>query len=343
MLTEEREKILEVDRLSTMFHTERGELKATDGVSFCVYKGEILGIVGESGCGKSVTSQSILRLYDEKKTASYEGAVRLDGRDLMELPEKQRQQIRGAEISMVFQDALSALNPVLSVGSQIMETLLIHQKLTKKEARERAVGMLRLVGIPEPEKRFFQYPHQLSGGMRQRVMIAIALACRPRLLIADEPTTALDVTIQAQVMDLIVELNQKLEMGVILITHDLAVVAETCQRVVVMYLGQIVEEARVDELFDHPLHPYTRGLLRCLPRLDADKTERLFQIEGTVPLLNQIPSGCRFAPRCPYAMERCRTRMPELVSAGPSQKVRCHMVAEENGSHENRRVVKRWR
>lgn len=343
MLTEEREKILEVDRLSTRFHTERGELKATDGVSFCVYKGEILGIVGESGCGKSVTSQSILRLYDEKKTASYEGAVRLDGQNLMELPEKQMEKIRGAEISMVFQDALSALNPVLSVGSQIMETLLIHQRLTKKEARERAIEMLRLVGIPEPEKRFFQYPHQLSGGMRQRVMIAIALACRPRLLIADEPTTALDVTIQAQVMDLIVELNQKLEMGVILITHDLAVVAETCQRVAVMYLGQIVEEARVDELFDHPLHPYTRGLLRCLPSLDADKTERLFQIEGTVPLLNQIPSGCRFAPRCPCAREQCGTRMPELVLAGPSQKVRCHMAAEENGSRENRRVVEGWR
>lgn len=324
MVASEREKVLEVKGLCTKFHTERGDLKAIDGVSFCVYKGEILGLVGESGCGKSVTSQSVLRLYDEKRTASYEGTVSLEGEDLLKLPEKQMQNIRGEKISMVFQDALSALNPVFTVGSQIMEALLIHQKISKKEAMDKAIEMLCLVGIPEPEKRFAQYPHQLSGGMRQRVMIAIALACHPKLLIADEPTTALDVTIQAQVMELIVELNRKLDMGVILITHDLAVVAETCQRVIVMYLGQIVEEADVNSIFDHPCHPYTQGLIRSIPQIDGDKSERLFQISGSVPLLNQIPTGCRFAPRCPYATNRCREEMPELLSVSDTQRVRCH-------------------
>lgn len=324
MVASEREKVLEVKGLCTKFHTERGDLKAIDGVSFCVYKGEILGLVGESGCGKSVTSQSVLRLYDEKRTASYEGTVSLEGEDLLKLSEKQMQNIRGEKISMVFQDALSALNPVFTVGSQIMEALLIHQKISKKEAMDKAIEMLRLVGIPEPEKRFAQYPHQLSGGMRQRVMIAIALACHPKLLIADEPTTALDVTIQAQVMELIVELNRKLDMGVILITHDLAVVAETCQRVIVMYLGQIVEEADVNSIFDHPCHPYTQGLIRSIPQIDGDKSERLFQISGSVPLLNQIPTGCRFAPRCPYATNRCREEMPELLPVSETQRVRCH-------------------
>ena len=324
MVASEREKVLEVKVLCTKFHTERGDLKAIDGVSFCVYKGEILGLVGESGCGKSVTSQSVLRLYDEKRTASYEGTVSLEGEDLLKLSEKQMQNIRGEKIYMVFQDDLSALNPVFTVGSQIMEALLIHQKISKKEAMDKAIEMLRLVGIPEPEKRFAQYPHQLSGGMRQRVMIAIALACHPKLLIADEPTTALDVTIQAQVMELIVELNRKLDMGVILITHDLAVVAETCQRVIVMYLGQIVEEADVNSIFDHPCHPYTQGLIRSIPQIDGDKSERLFQISGSVPLLNQIPTGCRFAPRCPYATNRCREEMPELLPVSETQRVRCH-------------------
>lgn len=324
---EMRDKILEVRDLCTKFHTERGDLKAIDGVSFCVYKGEILGIVGESGCGKSVTSQSILRLYDEKKTAAYTGEVRLEGENLLEFPERKMQDIRGEKISMVFQDALSSLNPVFTVGSQIMEALLIHQKISKKEAMEKSIEMLRVVGIPEPEKRFAQFPHQLSGGMRQRVMIAISLACQPKLLIADEPTTALDVTIQAQIMDLIVDLNRRLDMGVMLITHDLAVVAETCQRVIVMYLGQVVEEADVDSLFDHPMHPYTRGLIQSIPQVDGDRSKRLYQIDGMVPLLNQIPEGCRFAPRCPYAMEKCHSKMPELAAVNVSQKVRCHRVA----------------
>lgn len=319
----EKEKILEVKNLSTSFKTERGLLKAIDGVSFEVYKGEILGVVGESGCGKSVTSQSILRLYDEKHLVKYEGQVLLEDQDILNMPLKNMQSIRGEKISMVFQDALSSLNPVFTIGNQICEPLIIHQKLSKKEALEQAVEMLKLVGIPAPERRVHQYPHELSGGMRQRVMIAIALACKPQLLIADEPTTALDVTVQAQIMDLIVDLNNKLDMGVILITHDLGVVAETCSRVVVMYLGQVVEEAAVEDIFDNPQHPYTLGLIKSIPRLDGDRNEELFTIKGTVPLLSQIPSGCRFADRCPYVTQQCRDEMPELEQITPTQKVRC--------------------
>lgn len=323
------EKILEVKGLTTTFKTERGLMKAVDGMSFHVDKGEILGVVGESGCGKSVTSQSILRLYDEKYTAKYEGEVILDGEDIMKLPLKDMQKKRGSEISMVFQDALSSLNPVFTVGNQIMEPLMIHQKMKKEEARNRAVEMLRLVGIPAPESRVDQYPHELSGGMRQRVMIAIALACQPKLLIADEPTTALDVTIQAQIMDLILDLNRKLNMGVILITHDLAVVAETCNRVIVMYLGQTVEEADVNDLFDNPMHPYTKGLIHSIPQIDGNRNERLYMIKGMVPLLSQIPKGCRFAPRCQYATEKCREEMPELYSVSDTQKVRCWYAGEQ--------------
>ena len=320
------EKILEVQDLSTSFKTERGWLKAIDGVSFDVYSGEMLGIVGESGCGKSVTSQSILRLYEEKSTTRYSGTVSFDGKNLFDLPEKEMQKIRGQEISMVFQDALSSLNPVFTVGNQIMESLRIHQDMGKKEAKEKAIDLLDQVGIPDPQRRFYQYPFELSGGMRQRVMIAVALACGPRILIADEPTTALDVTIQAQIMDLIVDMNRKLQMGVMLITHDLAVVAETCQRVIVMYLGQIVEEGSVEDIFDRPIHPYTRGLMASVPRLDTGRDERLYQIKGTVPLLSQIPEGCRFAPRCPYATEECSRKMPELKSFGNGQKARCLMA-----------------
>ena len=320
------EKILEVQDLSTSFKTERGWLKAIDGVSFDVYSGEMLGIVGESGCGKSVTSQSILRLYEEKNTTKYSGTVSFDGQNLFDLLEKEVQKIRGQEISMVCQDALSSLNPVFTVGNQIMESLRIHQDMGKKEAKEKAIDLLDQVGIPDPQRRFYQYPFELSGGMRQRVMIAVALACGPRILIADEPTTALDVTIQAQIMDLIVDMNRKLQMGVMLITHDLAVVAETCQRVIVMYLGQIVEEGSVEDIFDRPIHPYTRGLMASVPRLDTGRDERLYQIKGTVPLLSQIPEGCRFAPRCPYATEECSRKMPELKSFGNGQKARCLMA-----------------
>lgn len=322
------EKILEVRQLATSFHTERGWQQAIDGVSFDVYQGEILGIVGESGCGKSVTSQSIMRLYDERRLVRYSGTVKLEGQSLLDIPFHKMQDIRGSRVSMIFQDALSSLNPVLTICDQISEPLRIHQHLSKKAAREKALEMLRLVGIPAPEKRLDQYPHELSGGMRQRVMIAIALACRPHLLIADEPTTALDVTIQAQIMELIVRLNEQLNMGVMLITHDLAVVAQTCSRVIVMYLGQIVEEADVLTLFDHPCHPYTEGLMRSIPRMEGDRTKPLCMIPGTVPLLSQIPTGCRFAPRCAYATERCRQETPQLTPVSDKQSVRCFRAAE---------------
>ncbi len=328
------EKILEVRELATSFHTDRGWQKAIDGVSFDVYKGEILGLVGESGCGKSVTSQSVMRLYDEKHLVRYEGQVVLDGQSMMDLPFRKMQDIRGSKVSMIFQDALSSLNPVLTICDQISEPLRIHQHMSKKEARLKALEMLKLVGIPAPEKRLDQYPHELSGGMRQRMMIAIALACHPQLLIADEPTTALDVTIQAQIMELIVQLNQQLHMGVMLITHDLAVVAQTCSRVIVMYLGQIVEEADVLTLFDHPLHPYTEGLMRSIPRMEGDRTQPLYMIPGTVPLLSQIPSGCRFAPRCAYATDKCRQSMPPLQQVDDGHQVRCFRACPCSGKEE---------
>ena len=327
------ENILQVNNLTTRFRTERGVVTAVQGVSFHVQRGEILGLVGESGCGKSVTSQSIMRLYDERRLAQYDGDVLFDGRNLLALSEKQMQSVRGSEIAMVFQDSLSSLNPVFTCGDQIMESMLIHshgpqrQKLSRTEAKEKAIEMLRLVGIPDPEKRFHQYPHELSGGQRQRVMIACALSCRPKLLIADEPTTALDVTIQAQIMELIVNLNRELNMGVILITHDLSIVAETCSRVAVMYLGQIVEEADVLALFEHPMHPYTRGLLRSIPSVTDGKREELYIIDGTVPLLSQIPQGCRFRPRCPYATDACAAVMPDLETLPSGQKVRCFRAA----------------
>ena len=326
----EKGTTLQVDSLSTSFRTRQGWLKAVDGVSFSVAQGEILGLVGESGCGKSVTSQSILRLYDEKRDVHYEGHIRLDGEDLLALSPKEMHKVRGSRISMIFQDALSSLNPVFTVGDQICEPLMIHQGLARRQAMEKAVKLLKLVNIPAPERRVMQYPHELSGGMRQRVMIAIALACKPELLIADEPTTALDVTVQAQIMDLIRELNQKLGMSVMLITHDLGVVAETCDRVAVMYLGQIVEQADKNAIFDDPRHPYTWGLIHSIPRLDGDRAKPLYSIEGTVPLLNQVPQGCcRFAQRCPHVSERCRTAMPRLQEAAPGHWVRCWMCARE--------------
>ena len=322
------EKILEVHNLTTRFATERGEVTAVQGISFHVDRGEILGLVGESGCGKSVTSQSILRLYDERRDVRYEGEIRFEGRNLLALPEKKMRSVRGGEIAMVFQDSLSSLDPLFTCADQIMESILIHRKISRAKARAEAVEMLRLVGIPDPEKRADQYPHELSGGMRQRVMIACALSCRPKLLIADEPTTALDVTIQAQIMELIRELNRKLDMGVILITHDLAVVSEMCSRVAVMYLGQIVEEADVLTLFEHPTHPYTRGLLKSIPSVTGGRREELSVIEGTVPLLSQIPQGCRFRPRCPYALPVCGDQMPGLKPFAEGHRVRCFRCGE---------------
>ncbi|MFJ8234959.1 ABC transporter ATP-binding protein [Ureibacillus sp. NPDC094379] len=334
-----QQPILEVKDLRTSFYTERGKVTALHGINFQLREGEILGIVGESGCGKSVTSQSILRLYDEKYTAEYEGEINFQGENLLKLPMDQMQDIRGNDISMIFQDPLSSLNPVYTIGFQISESLILHQKLSKKEANEKVIELLRLTGISAPEKRINQYPHELSGGMRQRVMIAMALACKPRVLIADEPTTALDVTIQAQILDLLLQLKDEYNMSVMFITHDLGVVAEICTRVVVMYLGQIVEEADVQSLFSKPLHPYTKGLMKSMPAIDGERSEKLFVIEGAVPSLNNIPKGCRFAPRCPYADEICMEKPPELTVHNDNQKVRCwhydKIMREEENQNDN--------
>lgn len=317
------EKLLEVNKLSTHFYTERGKLQALREMDFHVDKGEILALVGESGSGKSVTVQSILRLFDEKQLVEYSGEVEFKNRDLLKLSTSEMEKIRGNEISMIFQDPLSSLDPVYTVGHQISQVLRIHKKMSKKIALEKSVDFLKLTGIPSPEKRVNEYPHELSGGMRQRVMIAMALACEPELLIADEPTTALDVTIQAQILDLIINLNKKIGMGIILVTHDLGVVAEVCSRVIVMYLGQVVEEADVNSLFDHPLHPYTKGLIKSIPQLDGDRGKELHVIEGTVPSLDKVPSGCSFSTRCEFADAKCHAENPALESYGVNQKVRC--------------------
>jgi peptide/nickel transport system ATP-binding protein len=306
--------LLEVADLKTWFFTRDGIVRAVDGVSFHVMPGETLAIVGESGCGKSVTALSILRLIPSPPGRIVSGAIRFGGRDLSELSEAEMRDVRGNEISMIFQEPMTSLNPVLNIGRQIGETLTLHQGLDKKAALGRAVDMLRLVHIPEAERRIEQYPHQLSGGMRQRVMIAMALACNPKLLIADEPTTALDVTIQAQILDLMRELKQKIDAAIVLITHDLGVVAEMAQRVVVMYAGRKAEEAPVRQLFQRPLHPYTKGLLGSVPRLGAslmpERLPRLAEIAGTVPsLMEEIP-GCPFAARCSFATDVCRREMP---------------------------------
>ena len=322
-----QQTILEVKNLTTSFKTEQGVMKAIDGINFRVNANEILGIVGESGCGKSVTCQSIMRLYDEKYTVILRGEILFKGENLLKYSGRKMQSIRGDEISMVFQDALSALNPVMRVGDQIMEAIKLHNKgISKQEARERALNILKLVGIPAYKERFSQYPHELSGGMRQRVMIAIALVCKPSVLIADEPTTALDVTIQAQILSLITKLKEETGASIILITHDLAVVSETCDRVIVMYLGQIVEEADAREIFSNPKHPYTKGLMQSIPQMTEQKPERLYAIRGTVPLLNQIGQGCRFADRCEYACERCRKEMPQLQELENGHTVRCFLA-----------------
>jgi len=314
--------LLEVRDLKTRFSTENGLVTAVDGVSFKIYEGETVGLVGESGCGKSVTSLSILRLFGLQSGTLLEGEILFEGRDLLTLPLNEIQTIRGNKISMIFQDPMTSLNPVFTVGDQIAESIMLHQKLDRKQALDKAVHMLELVGIASPERRIMDYPHQLSGGMRQRVMIAMGLACQPRLLIADEPTTALDVTIQAQILDLMLKLQKELNMGVVLITHDLGVVAEVCDRVMVMYLGQIVEECPVEELFDNPLHPYTCGLIKSIPSMETNRREELHVIEGMVPSLYQVPSGCHFAPRCPYSEAQCEMP-PQLVQVDATHKVRC--------------------
>ncbi|GIN89323.1 peptide ABC transporter ATP-binding protein [Siminovitchia terrae] len=316
------QSLLEIKNLKTSFSTEAGPVTAVDGVSFSVKKGETVGVVGESGCGKSVTASSILRLLHEG-TTKYEGEVLFEGKNLLKLSKEEMRHIRGNRISMVFQDPMTSLNPVQTIGDQIAEAIIIHQKVKKAQAYKKAIEMLRLTGIPAPDKRVDEYPHEISGGMRQRVLIAMALSCKPNVLIADEPTTALDVTIQAQILDLINDLKEELNMGVMMITHDLGVVAEVCQRVVVMYLGQVIEEGDVAEIFARPLHPYTKGLLKSIPQLDGDRSEKLHVIQGVVPPLTDVPPGCRFAPRCSFADEQCASQAPELQEVGGRQKVRC--------------------
>ena len=318
--------LLEVRDLKTYFFTRDGVVRAVDGVSFSVPAGQTLAIVGESGCGKSVTSLSILRLIASPPGRIVSGSIAFQGRDLLGLSEREMRAVRGNEISMIFQEPMSSLNPVLTIGRQIAEALELHRGLSAREAAKRAVEMLRRVNLSEPERRIGQYPHQLSGGMRQRVMIAMALACDPLLLIADEPTTALDVTIQAQILDLMRALQDKTGTAVVLITHDLGVVAEMAQRVVVMYAGRKVEEASVEDLFARPLHPYTVGLLKSIPRLNevrAGSRARLAEIPGTVPSLMKEPVGCIFEPRCAFATPRCRAEYPPLEAKAADHYAAC--------------------
>jgi peptide/nickel transport system ATP-binding protein len=329
--------LLEVRDLACHFFTLEGVVRAVDGVSFRLDRGETLGIVGESGCGKSVTALSILGLIPKGAGRIVGGSIVFDGRELTALTADEMRGLRGHRISMIFQEPMTSLNPVLTIGVQIAENVVRHTNAGWAAAMDRAVEMLRTVRVPDPERRVHDYPHQLSGGMRQRVMIAIALSCDPEVLIADEPTTALDVTIQAQILDLMLELKEKTGTAIVMITHDLAVVAETTQRVLVMYAGRKVEEAPVAELFARPLHPYTRGLMRARPRLDLDAEEqgsrpRLQEIAGIVPALNRPIPGCAFAPRCAFAAARCRTERPALSEPVPGHLVACWEIARVQGA-----------
>ena len=323
--------LLEVENLQTHFGTPDGVVRAVEGLSFHIEAGETVGIVGESGCGKSVTSMSILRLI-QQPPGRIAGSIRFQGRDLMKLSEQEMRRIRGNAISMIFQEPMTSLNPVLTVGRQIGETVRLHQGMNARAAEANAVEMLTLVGIPAPARRVHEYPHQLSGGMRQRVMIAMALACNPKLLIADEPTTALDVTIQAQILDLMRDLKTRMGSAIMLITHDLGVVAEMAQRVVVMYAGRKVEEAPAGEIFARPMHPYTRGLLGAMPKLGsslaANGRARLPEIAGQVPSLRKPITGCAFAGRCPMATDACRRIAPAIEVKGPAHRVACHYAGQ---------------
>jgi peptide/nickel transport system ATP-binding protein len=327
--------VLDVKGLQTVFFTASGLFRAVDDVSFNVRRGQTLAIVGESGCGKSVTALSVMRLVPDPPGRIIGGSVVLEGIDLLDLDEDEMRKIRGNRISMIFQEPMTSLNPVMRIGDQITEAVRLHRPMTRMEAWKQAVEMLRLVRIPVPERRAHEYPHQLSGGMRQRAMIAMALACRPALLIADEPTTALDVTIQAQILQLILELQKELGMGLILITHDLGVVAQTAQRVIVMYAGRKVEEADVETLFANPKHPYTRGLMASIPGVPAAGAKanaRLVEIPGMVPSLTRLPKGCAFAPRCELAIARCREEYPPLETQGDDHLAACWRATELVGS-----------
>ncbi len=316
------ESLLEIIDLRTEFNTEEGRAVVVDGVSFSVGRGETVGLVGESGCGKSVTALSIMRLVPDPPGRITGGSVMLEGRDILRLPEKEMRKVRGNEISIVFQEPLTSLNPVFTCGEQIREAIALHQGLGRRQSKEKAIEMLRLVRIPDPAARYSNYPHQMSGGMRQRVMIAMALSCQPKLLIADEPSTALDVSVQAQIMELLSDLKEEMGMSVLLITHDLSVVAQMAQRVVVMYAGVIVEEAGIDSLFEDPGHPYTEGLLGSIPRIDR-RVDRLSVIPGRVPDPMGLPPGCRFSDRCPKCMDRCRQAEPPMFDTGGGHMTRC--------------------
>jgi oligopeptide/dipeptide ABC transporter ATP-binding protein len=321
--------LLDVKGLKTHFFSDDGVSPAVDGVDFHVRRGETLGVVGESGCGKSVTALSVMRLIPDPPGRIVAGQILFEGRDLLELSANQMRRIRGNRISMIFQEPMTSLNPVYTIGNQIAEAVRLHQKLSPQDALDRSLEMLKRVGIPAPERRVHEYPHQLSGGMRQRAMIAMALACNPGLLIADEPTTALDVTIQAQILDLMGDLKTELSTAIILITHDLGVIAESAARVVVMYAGKVVEEADVIRIFEEPLHPYTAGLLQSIPRIDQRQTqkERLKEIKGVVPIPARLPPGCAFHPRCPEVMEICPREAPQLKMAEDGHQVRCWLHA----------------
>ena len=331
--------LLSVKNLSTEFPVKKGIVRAVEDVSFDVDQGEILAIVGESGSGKSVTSLSIMGLLAEPGHVAG-GSLEFEGKDLATLSEKQYRELRGNDMAMIFQEPMTSLNPVYRVGNQIVEAIRTHEKVPKAEAKDRAVDLLRKVGIPSPEARINDYPHQMSGGMRQRVMIAMALACNPKLLIADEPTTALDVTTQAQILDLLRRLRDDTGMAVLLITHDLGVVSETADRVVVMYCGQVVEEAEVRTLFDHPMHPYTLGLLKSIPRLEDDDSKRLYMIKGMVPNPLEMPPGCHFSDRCDSCMDICRTKVPELVDVD-GHKVRCFLYESADGEVKSEEAIAR--
>ena len=324
--------LLRVRQLSVGFETDDGLLRAVDKVSFDIAPGRTLGLVGESGCGKSVTALSLMRLLPQPSGKILGGEIQFEDRNLLSLPISEMHRIRGARIGMVFQEPMTALNPVHTIGRQLAEVYRTHEPISKKEAWTRAIAMLARVGLPSPEIRAAEYPHHLSGGMRQRVVIAMALALHPRLLIADEPTTALDVTIQAQILDLIKDLQRELGMAVLLITHDLGVIAETCDDVAVMYAGRIAEQAPVAELFAHPRHPYTRGLLASIPRLSTPRKTRLPTIEGMVPSLRDLPPGCRFQNRCPHRQDRCAASAPALESVGPGHDAACFRWREINAS-----------
>ena len=318
------EKILEVNNLRVSFHTYAGEVQAVRGISFYLKKGETLAVVGESGCGKTVTSKSLMRLIPEPPGEIKAGSnILFDGRDVSLMSEKELRELRGSDISMIFQDPMTSLNPTMTIGKQISESLIIHRGMSKTEAMNEAIKMLDLVNIPDADKRAHQYPHEFSGGMRQRAMIAIALACNPKILIADEPTTALDVTIQAQIMDLIADLQEKLGTAVILVTHDLGIVADVADRIQVMYAGQIIEHGTVDEIFKNPQHPYTWALLQSVPRLDTKNKGKLYSLQGTPPDLLKPPVGCSFAARCEYCMQICKEEMPEATALSENHEVCC--------------------